>query len=62
LFLLTPMLRQRFALQRVPAVVEAEGLRFRVTETAMRGPTPMPVGLEPADDHESDATQSETTP
>jgi len=61
-FLLTPMLLQRFALQRVPAVVEAEGLRFRVTETAMRGPTPMPVDLEPANGHESDATQSETTP
>ena len=37
-FLLTPEVRQRFALERVPAVVEAEGLRFRVTETAMRGP------------------------
>ncbi|WP_200250247.1 TrbC family F-type conjugative pilus assembly protein [Lamprobacter modestohalophilus] len=61
-FLLTSTLRQRFALQRVPAVVEAEGLRFRVTETAMRGPTPMPVGLEPADGHESDAMQSETIP
>ncbi|MFP4077022.1 MAG: hypothetical protein ACLFTD_11160 [Halochromatium sp.] len=37
LFLLTPALRRRFALERVPAVVEAEGLRFRVTETAMPG-------------------------
>jgi conjugal transfer pilus assembly protein TraW len=37
-YLLTPELRQRFALERVPAVVDAEGLRFRVTEKAMRGP------------------------
>ncbi|MFP4280890.1 MAG: TrbC family F-type conjugative pilus assembly protein [Halochromatium sp.] len=36
-FLLTPALRRRFALERVPAVVEAEGLRFRITETAMPG-------------------------
>lgn len=48
-FLLTSTLRQRFALQRVPAVVEAEGLRFRVTETAMRGPTAALVDQEIAD-------------
>ena len=36
-YLLTPELRQRFALERVPAVVEAVGSRFRVTETAMVG-------------------------
>jgi conjugal transfer pilus assembly protein TraW len=34
-YLLTPELRQRFALERVPSVVEADGRRFRVTETAM---------------------------
>jgi conjugal transfer pilus assembly protein TraW len=36
-YLLTPELRQRFALERVPAVVEAVGRRFRVTEHAMVG-------------------------
>jgi len=36
-YLLTPELRQRFALERVPAVVEAAGQRFRVTEHAMVG-------------------------
>ncbi len=61
-FLLTPMLRQRFALQRVPAVVEAEGLRFRVTETAMRRPTAALVDQEIADGLASDATPAETTP
>jgi conjugal transfer pilus assembly protein TraW len=36
-YLLTPELRQRFALERVPSVVEADGRRFRVTEAAMTG-------------------------
>ena len=36
-YLLTPELRQRFALERVPAVVEAVGRRFRITETAVTG-------------------------
>ncbi len=61
-FLLTPALRRRFDLQRVPAVVEAEGLRFCITETALRGPNPLPVGLEPADGLTRDATPLETTP
>ena len=30
-------LRQRFALERVPAVVDAVGRRFRITEHAMSG-------------------------
>jgi len=37
LYLLTPELRQRFSLDRVPSVIEAAGRRFRVTETAMTG-------------------------
>jgi conjugal transfer pilus assembly protein TraW len=36
-YLLTPELRQRFALERVPAVVEAVGRQFRITETAVTG-------------------------
>jgi conjugal transfer pilus assembly protein TraW len=36
-YLLTPELRQRFALERVPAVVDAVGRRFRITEHAMSG-------------------------
>ncbi|KAA6187964.1 conjugal transfer protein [Thiohalocapsa marina] len=36
-YLLTPELRRRFALERVPAVVEAKGRQFRITETAMSG-------------------------
>ncbi|MFE8032859.1 TrbC family F-type conjugative pilus assembly protein [Thiohalocapsa marina] len=36
-YLLTPELRQRFALERVPAVVEAQGRQFRIIETAMTG-------------------------
>jgi conjugal transfer pilus assembly protein TraW len=36
-YLLTPELRQRFALDRVPAVVEAVGRRFRITEHAVAG-------------------------
>ncbi|WP_201223774.1 TrbC family F-type conjugative pilus assembly protein [Halochromatium roseum] len=62
LFLLTPALRQRFALQRVPAVVEAEELQFRVTETAMRGPTAVRVDQEIADGLASDVTPAETIP
>jgi conjugal transfer pilus assembly protein TraW len=36
-YLLTPELRQRFALERVPAVVDAVGRRFRITEHAVAG-------------------------
>jgi conjugal transfer pilus assembly protein TraW len=61
-FLLTPMVRQRFALERVPTLVEAEGLRFRVTETAMRGPHPVPVAPQPADGLARHAPPLETTP
>jgi len=37
IYLLTPALRQRFALERVPVVVEAVGRRFRITEHAVAG-------------------------
>ena len=43
-YLLTPALRQRFALERVPAVVEAVGRRFRVTEQGVVGPVAAEVG------------------
>ena len=36
-YLLTPELRQRFSLERVPAVVEAVGGRLRITEHAVAG-------------------------
>ena len=58
-YLLTPALRERFAVERVPAEIEAEGLRFRVAETAMRGTlehadagVPVPTADEPAEDSE----------
>ena len=58
-YLLTPELRQRFALERVPAVVEADGQRFRVTETAMRWPldqegngVAVPIDEDPAEETE----------
>ncbi|WP_223296654.1 TrbC family F-type conjugative pilus assembly protein [Thiorhodovibrio frisius] len=36
-YLLTPEMRERFSLDRVPAIVEAVGLQFRVQEVAMVG-------------------------
>ncbi|MBK5969337.1 conjugal transfer pilus assembly protein TraW [Thiorhodovibrio litoralis] len=36
-FLLTPEMRERFALDRVPAIIEAVGRQFRVREVAMVG-------------------------
>jgi conjugal transfer pilus assembly protein TraW len=36
-YLLTPELQQRFALERVPAVIDAVGRRFRITEHAVAG-------------------------